>query len=116
MSQDVDSMARPEHVIEENGAEDEGISGSNFNSNTRDPNKREEVEQLATIRIEDQVDTMSILLMMQTMQKKIDLLMKKHSLINEEEAAVVIPQMMKLPKKIPVSRSNSLMNEEASQI
>ena len=71
-SQDIDSR-RPEHVIKENNAdEDEDGSGSTSEGS------KESQEQLATVRFEDQVDIMAVLLMMQAMQKSIDLFMEKY--------------------------------------
>ena len=73
MSQDVDSIARPECIIEtREDAEDEG---NQFGSN---PILNEEGEQLAMVRTEDPVDMMTLLLTMQEMHKNIELLMKKH--------------------------------------
>ena len=65
-------------------------------------------------RTENQVDMTAILLTIQSMQKKIDLLMMRPGLLEEKEA-VVVPSPTKRPKKTPVSRSTSLFNKEASQ-
>src|SRR5271166_4792059 len=73
----------------------------------------EALEQVHLGTLEDQVDITNILLAMQDMQKKIDLLMKKHSLM-EREAAVVSPRP-KRPKIFSATRSTPSIHEEASQ-
>ena len=77
----------PEHAIEEkdNDAEEDDKDESLHDEETQ------EQEHLATIREEDKVDIMNILFTMQDMQKKIDLLMKKHGLTEDREAVVVSP-------------------------
>src|SRR5271166_6196432 len=67
----------------------------------------EALEQVHLGTLEDQVDITNILLTMQDMQKKIDLLMKKHGLTEEREAAAVSPQF-KRPKNLSARSTPSI--------
>ena len=73
----------------ESNVEEKDINAEEDNDDEPIQDEEAQEQTLAMTGEEDKVDMTDILLTMQDMQKKIDLLMKKHSLTEEQEAAVV---------------------------
>jgi hypothetical protein len=97
--------------MKENNADDEDKKSS-----SHDNEESIWLQELSIMaRIEDQVDMMIILLTIQTREKKIDHLMKKHNILKEREG-VLVSSRMRRPKNTPVSRGNSSVNEKVLQM
>jgi hypothetical protein len=97
--------------MKENNADDEDKKSS-----SHDNEESIWLQELSIIaRIEDQVDMMIILLTIQTREKKIVHLMKKHNILKEREG-VLVSSRMRRPKNTPVSRGNSSVNEKVLQM